>query len=179
MLEKYSRDVIERAKKIRLLLLDVDGVLTDGRIVYDNQGNETKNFNVNDGLGIILLKRTDIKCVIVTAKSSRVVTKRARELKIDKVYHNFHYKMEALEAIRKKFDVTDEQICYVGDDVIDVPVLKKAGLAVCPTNALEDVKPHAHLVTGKAGGWGAVREVCDLLINAQGKWDEVMKRYFE
>ncbi len=176
---EYPLEILERAKKIKVLVLDVDGVLTDGRIIYGNYGDEIKNFDVNDGLGIILLKRSKMKCVILTAKGSRVVTKRAKDLGIDKVYHNFHYKIKALHKIKRKFRVNDEEICFVGDDLIDIPVLKRVGLAVCPPNAMDDVKPFAHVLTKKNGGRGAVREVCDLLMKAQGIWDEIMACYFE
>jgi len=178
-LDGYSSEIIERAKKIELLVLDVDGVLTDGRIIYGTYGDELKNFDVNDGLGMYLIRRAGIKCVILTAKGSRVVMKRARELKVAKVYKDFHYKIEALRKIRKKFRVKDEAICFVGDDLIDIPVLKRVGLAVCPPNAMEDVKEFAHLITKKNGGHGAVREVSDLLMKAQGTWDSVMARYYE
>ena len=177
--DRYSSELIEKARKIKLLVLDVDGVLTDGRIVYGNYGDELKNFDVNDGLGILLVKHSGIKCVILTAKASRVVTKRARELRIDKVYQDFHYKIVALEKIRKKFKVADEEICFMGDDVIDIPVLKRAGLAVCPPNAMEEVKPFAHFITERSGGRGAVREVCNFILKAQGTWDKVTSRYFE
>jgi len=178
-LDGYSQEIIERAQKIELLVLDVDGVLTDGRIIYGTYGDELKNFDVNDGLGMYLIRRTGIKCVILTAKGSRVVMKRAKELKVAKVYKDFHYKIEALRKIRKKFRVKDEAICFVGDDLIDIPVLKRVGLAVCPPNATEDVKQFVQLITKKNGGHGAVREVCDLLMKAQGKWDSVMARYYE
>lgn len=172
-------NIAERARKIKLLLLDVDGVLTDGRIVYGKYGDELKNFDVNDGLGIILLKRADFKCVIVTAKGSPVVNKRAKELKIDRVYSDFHYKIKALGAIKRKFKVREEEICFVGDDIIDIPILKRAGLSIAVPNALDEVKQVSHYVTKKAGGRGAVREVCELLLKAQGKWQEVTKAYFE
>lgn len=103
-MEKYPVEILERAKRVKLLVLDVDGVMTDGRIIYGNYGDEIKNFDVNDGLGVYLLKKTGVKCVVLTAKASRVVTRRARDLRIDKVYHNFHYKIEALKMIRKKLD---------------------------------------------------------------------------
>ena len=179
MEEKYSAELIERAKKIKLLVLDVDGVLTDGRIVYGNYGDEIKNFDVNDGLGIFMVRKSGIKCIVLTAKASKVVTKRAKELRIDRVYENFHYKIKGLKKIRKKFKVTDEEICFMGDDVIDVPVLKKVGLAVCPPNAMEEVKPFVHLITEKGGGHGAVREICNLLLKAQENWDKVTSKYFE
>jgi len=179
MTSKYSDEIIERARKIKILVLDVDGVMTDGRLIYGTYGNELKNFDVNDGLGVFLVKRSGLKCVILTAKASRVVAKRARELKIDKVYHDFHYKIHALRDMRKRFKVSDDEICFVGDDVIDIPVLKRVGLAVCPPNAMEAVKEYAHLLTEKPGGRGAVREVCDLLLRAQGAWDNVMSAYYE
>lgn len=178
-MERYPLELIEKAKKIKLLVLDVDGVLTDGKIVYGNHGDELKNFDVNDGLGIMLIKRSKIKCVFLTAKASSVVTKRAKELKIDKVYHNFHYKIEALKKINKKFRVKNEEICFIGDDLIDIPVLKRVGLAVSPPNAMDDVKPFVHFITEKKGGRGAVREVCDFLLKAQDLWHEVTSRYFK
>lgn len=177
-MKEYSPEIIERAKKIKLLLLDVDGVLTDGRIIRTSRGDEIKNFDVNDGLGIILLKRTHVKCVILTAKASKVVMIRAKELKIDKVYQDFHYKGEALEKILKKFQVAHEEVCFIGDDVIDIPVLKKVGLAVAPPNAMDEVKEVVHLMTEKRGGHGAVREVCDLILKSHGTWSEVTTRYF-
>lgn len=176
---KYADDIVERARKIKVLLLDVDGVMTDGRIIYSNSGEEFKNFDVNDGLGIMLVKRAGIKTAILTAKGSRIVAKRAKELKIDKVYKDFHYKIKALGPICRAFRVKEEEICFIGDDVIDVPILKRIGLAVCPPNAMDDVKCFARLITRKPGGRGAVREVCDLLIKAQGKWKEALGRYFE
>ena len=179
MLGKYSQDIIEKAKKIRLLILDVDGVLTDGRLIYGSYGDELKNFDVNDGLGIFLLKRSGLRCVILTAKASRVVVKRARELKIDKVYHNFHYKVKALDHIKRKFKVSAEEICFIGDDLIDVPILRRVGLAVCPPNAVDQTKKYAHFITEKKGGSGAVREVCDLILEARGLWEKATAKYFE
>lgn len=177
-MDKYSENIIERASKIKVLVLDVDGVLTDGGIVYDRFGGERKHFDISDGLGMMLVKRAGLKCVILTAKASKAVTRRAKDLKVDKVYQNFHYKIEALELIRRRYDIKDEEICFVGDDLIDIPVLKRVGLAVTPVNAREEVKSFSHLVTVKEGGRGAVREVCDLLLRSQGKWEDVTKRYF-
>ncbi len=179
MLSKYSEEVIEKAKKIKVLVLDVDGVLTDGQMIYGSYGDELKNFDVNDGLGLYLMKKAGLKRVILTAKSSRVLKRRSRTLRVDKVYHNFHYKIKAFESIKKKFKASDEEICFAGDDLIDIPVLKRVGLAVCPPNAMDEVKQFAHLITQKTGGRGAVREVCDLILKAQGLWDEVTSVYFE
>lgn len=178
-MENYSPEISEKAKKIKVLVLDVDGVLTDGRIIHGTYGDEIKNFDVNDGLGMFLVRKSGLKCVILTAKGSRVVMKRAKELKVDKVYKNFHYKIEALAKIKRQFKVTDEEICFVGDDLIDIPVLKRVGLAISPPNAMDDVKKFAHFITQKKGGHGAVREVCDFLLKSQGTWDKVTARYFE
>ncbi len=178
MLNKYSSDVIERAKKIKLLGLDVDGVLTDRRLILSSFGDELKFFDVNDGLGIYLVRRSGVKVVFLTAKASGCVKRRARELKVDKLYHDFHYKITALRKIRRKFRVTDEEICFIGDDLIDIPILKRAGLAVSPPNAMDEVRKISHLITEKQGGRGAVREVCDLILKAQGTWDKVTSRYF-
>ncbi|MFH1411326.1 MAG: HAD hydrolase family protein [Candidatus Omnitrophota bacterium] len=175
----YPKDVIERAKKIKALVMDVDGILTDGRIIYGTYGDEIKNFDVNDGLGIMLAKRAGLKCIILTAKASRTVRKRAKELRIDKVYENFHYKIHALTKIMNKFKLKSDEICFMGDDVIDIPVLKRVGLAVTVPNAMDEVKTYAHYMTKKSGGRGAVREVCDFIIKAQGLWNGVTKRYFE
>jgi 3-deoxy-D-manno-octulosonate 8-phosphate phosphatase (KDO 8-P phosphatase) len=169
----------EKAKKIKLLLLDVDGVLTDGRIIYGDHGDELKNFNVNDGLGIMLIRRAGLKCAIITAKGSPIVKKRAKVLRIDKVYSDFHYKIEALEDIKKRFRVNNDEICYVGDDIIDIPILKRVGLAVAVNNAMDDVKKVSHYTTVKKGGKGAVREVCEMILKAQSKWGEVTRAYFE
>ncbi|MBU0571482.1 MAG: HAD-IIIA family hydrolase [Candidatus Omnitrophica bacterium] len=179
MLNKYSEEIIEKAKKIKLLILDVDGVLTDGQMIYGSYGDELKNFNVNDGLGLYMMRKAGFKNVILTAKASRVVTKRAKTLRVDKVYHNFHYKIKAYCDIKRRFKVDDDEICFIGDDLIDIPVLKRVGLAACPPNAVGEAKCFAHFITEKSGGRGAVREVCNLLLRASGLWDEVTAGYFE
>lgn len=171
-------DIQERAAKIKLLLLDVDGVLTDGKIILSASGHETKNFDVQDGLGILFLKKAGLKCAIITARLSRVVKIRARQIGIDRVYEN-HYKIESLEGIKRRFKVNDDEICFIGDDFIDISILKRAGLSVCVPNGVDEVKGVAHYITGRRGGEGAVREVCELILKAQGKWVETTKRYFE
>ncbi|MDD4956478.1 MAG: HAD hydrolase family protein [Candidatus Omnitrophica bacterium] len=176
---EYSPELIEKAGKIRLLVLDVDGVMTDGRIIFGSFGVELKNFDVNDGLGIFLVKKAGIKCVLLTAKGSPAVMARAKQLKVDKVYKDIHYKINALGPIRDDLGVSDEEICFMGDDLIDIPVLRRIGLSVCPDNAMDDVKKYCDIVTTKKGGHGAVRELCEFLLKAQGKWREVTSRYFE
>ena len=171
-------DITERAKKIKLLLLDVDGVLTDGRIIIGNYGDEIKNFHVADGLGILLVKKAKIRCAIITAKISRIVKIRARHLSIDRVYEN-HYKIRSLKDIKRRFRVKEDEICFVGDDLIDIPILKRAGLSVVVPDAAEEAKSAAHYITKRRGGHGAVREVCEIILKSQGKWEEVTRRYFE
>jgi 3-deoxy-D-manno-octulosonate 8-phosphate phosphatase (KDO 8-P phosphatase) len=176
--QKYSHRIWEKASRIKLLALDVDGVLTDGTLIYSDSGESIKHFSVKDGLGIHLIKKTDVKCVFITARASSMVRKRADELGVDKVYQNFHDKINALESVKKEFSVTDDEICFVGDDLIDLPILKRVGLSITPINASEDVRQYAHLITDNPGGEGAVREVCDLILKAQGKWEEVTSIYF-
>ncbi|MGB2705733.1 MAG: HAD hydrolase family protein [Candidatus Omnitrophota bacterium] len=171
-------DKHERAEKIKLLLLDVDGVLTDGRIILGNYGDEIKNFNVTDGLGILLLKRAKIRCAIITAKISKIVKIRAKHLHIDRIYEN-HYKIKSLKDIKRRFRVEEEEICFIGDDLIDIPILKRVGFAVAVPDAVQEAKDVAHYVTQKRGGRGAVREVCEIILKSQGKWEGVTKRYFE
>jgi 3-deoxy-D-manno-octulosonate 8-phosphate phosphatase (KDO 8-P phosphatase) len=170
--------IINRAKKVKLLLLDVDGVLTDGRIIVSSSGDETKNFDVRDGLGIVLLKKAGLKCAILTARNSKLVKIRAGHLGIDRVYEN-HYKLESLEEIKRRFRVKEKEICFVGDDLIDIPILKRAGLAVSVPDAVPETKKIAHYVTRNTGGRGAVREVCEMILKAKGKWQEATGRYFE
>ncbi len=171
-------DITERAKKIKLLLLDVDGVLTDGKIIIGNYGDEIKNFDVKDGLGVVLLRKAGLRSAIITARNSRIVKIRAGHLGIDKIYEN-HYKIKSLRNIKRRFRVKEEEICFVGDDLIDISILKRVGFAVTVPNAIKETKDVAHYITQSPGGRGAVREVCEIILKAQGKWEKVTKRYFE
>ena len=166
----------ERAKKVKLLILDVDGVLTDGRIVYDNFGDELKLFNVNDGLGVYLLGKVGIKTVIITAKKTKAVLKRARDMRVAAVYSN-HYKLKIYQKVLKKFRVKDEEVCFMGDDLLDFPIIKRAGFAVAPPNATEEVKNTSHYITKKHGGKGAVRELTEIILKSQGLWEKAISRY--
>jgi len=168
----------ERLKKIKLLLLDVDGVMTDGRIIYDSNGVESKFFNVKDGHGIKMLQRSGVDVGIISGRQSMVVTNRAKELGIEIVYQKATDKLTPFRAILEDTGLSEEQVAFVGDDVIDIPVLKKVGFAAAPPDAVTEVIPHVHFVTTKGGGWGAVREVCDLIMKAQGSWEDVTARYF-
>lgn len=167
----------QKLKDIRLLLLDVDGVMTDGGIVYDGNGLETKVFNVKDGHGIKMLQRHGIEVGIITGRTSIVVDIRARELGIDLVYQGALKKLDSYLDVKLKTGLDDSQIAYVGDDVIDVPVMRRVAFAAAPSDGLSEAKNAADYVTSCAGGRGAVREVCDLILKGRGLWDEVVTRY--
>ena len=164
----------QRIQKIKLLALDVDGVLTDGKIVYDSAGRETKNFNVQDGYGIVFFQKAGFKTAIITARASKVVTIRAKDLKITRVYQNAFPKIHAYQQLLQDFKLKDEQVCFIGDDLVDIPILKRVGFAAAVLNAVEEVKKVAHYVTQKNGGNGAVREVIDLILKKTGKWETIM-----
>jgi 3-deoxy-D-manno-octulosonate 8-phosphate phosphatase (KDO 8-P phosphatase) len=169
----------DRLLKIRLLLLDVDGVLTDGRITYDSQGAESKSFDVKDGHGLKLLQRAGVQVGIITGRCSDIVALRARELGIDILYQGAKDKLEPYNQILQRLDLRDENVAYMGDDLVDLPVLQRVGFAVTVADAVDDLKPLVHHVTRRPGGRGAVREVCDLLLKEAGHWDEVTRRYFQ
>ena len=166
-----------RLKHIRLLLLDVDGVLTDGSIIFDANGLETKCFNVRDGHGIKMLQRHGIEVGIITGRTSAVVDIRAKELGINLVYQGALIKLESYNNVKEKTGLDDSQIAYMGDDVIDVPLLRRVGFAAVPLDGMSGVRDAAHYVSSCAGGRGAVREVCDMILKGRGVWDEIVARY--
>jgi 3-deoxy-D-manno-octulosonate 8-phosphate phosphatase (KDO 8-P phosphatase) len=165
--------------KIKLLLLDVDGVLTDGRIVYDNNGNETKAFDVKDGHGIKLVQRAGIKVGIITGRQSNIVDIRASELEIGLVFQGAKDKKVPFFEILKQLALTPEEVAYVGDDIIDIPLMRQVGFAATVPDAIEDVKSYAHMITSRNGGRGAVREICDYILKESGRWPAVTQRYFK
>lgn len=168
----------ERARKIRLVILDVDGVLTDGRIVYDANGVESKFFNVKDGHGIKLLQRVGIKVAIISGRESEVVNRRAAELGIEMVYQRALDKIKPYMNVLEASGCSDDEIAYMGDDLPDIPLMRRVGLAAAPADALEYVLPFAHFIASSRGGWGAVRELCDLILKEQGRWDDLCGKYF-
>lgn len=168
----------ERMKKIKLLLLDVDGVLTDGRIIFDSNGVESKFFNVKDGHGIKMVQRAGIEVGIISGRQSQVVANRAAELGISRVYQGSLDKLTPYRETLAETGLTDEEVAFIGDDVIDIPILSRVGFAAAPADAVEVILPYVHLQTRNRGGWGAVREVCDLLLKEQGAWNTVTARYF-
>lgn len=165
----------KKARKVKLLLLDVDGVLTDGGIYIDNRGVETKRFDVRDGQGITLLRRAGIEVGFITGRFSNIVRFRARELGVRIVYQRVQKKLEAYQRVKQRSRLADESIAYVGDDIADIPILRQTGLAIVVRDAWAGVKRHADYVTKGEGGRGAVREVAELLLTAQHSWKEITK----
>jgi len=170
-------------EKIKIFLMDVDGVLTDGKMFYftDTNGvdHEFKAFNSQDGIGLIILNKFGIITGIITGRESESVFQRASLLKMRFVYQGFLTKIWACDEILKKANLSYENLCYMGDDLPDIPILKRAGFAFCPNNAVKEVKKVCHYVTKKQGGDGAVREVCDLIIKAKKLSDDVKKGFEE
>ena len=169
----------ERLKGIKLLILDVDGVMTDGRIIFDSNGVESKFFNVKDGHGIKMLQRAGIEVAIISGRQSQVVTIRAAELGIERVFQKATDKRTPYEKILADTGLSDREVAFLGDDLIDIPVLRRVGFAAAPADAVAEVFPFVHYVTKQSGGWGAVRELADLLLKGQGRWEELTARYFD
>jgi 3-deoxy-D-manno-octulosonate 8-phosphate phosphatase (KDO 8-P phosphatase) len=172
-----KEEIQGKLEKIRMLVLDVDGVMTDGSIIMDSEGREMKNFNVRDGHGLVMIQRHGIQVAILTGRTSTVVDHRARDLKITEVYQGVLNKKEIFAQILKKNNLTSETIAYMGDDIVDITVLKLVGFSVAVADALDLVKKTVDYVTVNRGGQGAVREICEMLLMAQGHWPEVAIRY--
>ncbi len=178
-MKNTEKELTDIAKNIKLLVLDVDGVLTDGSIILDNEGNEFKSFHVRDGHGIKMLIKAGIQVAIITGRHSKVVERRAHELGITEVYQRCHIKAVALDHIIGKFELTGKEVAYVGDDIVDIPIFKRVGLSVAVNDATAETKANALMVTRSRGGRGAVREVCDFLLKAKGLWEPMTGEYFE
>ena len=155
--------------------MDVDGVLTRGDINVDHKGDEFKVFNVQDGFAIVVFQKAGFKTAIITARSCRAVAARAKDLKINRIFQDAYPKIEAYEKLLQEFDVKDEQVCFIGDDLPDLAVLKRVGLAVAVKNAVDEIKDVAHYVTRKSGGEGAVREVIELILKGNGQWAKILQ----
>lgn len=164
-----------KIKKIKLLILDVDGVLTDGRIIYDSKGRDSKFFDVHDGLGVYLLKQMGIATILLTAKDSGTLKHRARDMRVEEIYADAVPKTRALDKIIKKYKINPEEICFIGDDLVDISVLKRVGFPVAVENACKEAKDSAVYVTKRRGGRGAVREVAEMILQAQNKWQAAVE----
>ncbi len=169
-----TTDLIPLAKKIKLLICDVDGVLTDGTVYMGAEGVEFKQFNVLDGAGCYLARTGGLKVALISGRYSPATATRAEELPLEAVYNGAANKIEPYQELLKKLGLDDSEIAYVGDDIIDIPILERVGLPVAVSNAYPTVKKIARYVTKKRGGEGAMREVVDLIFTLQGRYDEVM-----
>ncbi|SHF24279.1 3-deoxy-D-manno-octulosonate 8-phosphate phosphatase (KDO 8-P phosphatase) [Desulfacinum infernum DSM 9756] len=178
-LVEVSEEVRRRILPLRLLIFDVDGVLTDGGITYHDDGSESKTFDVKDGHGIKLLQRTGLEVALISGRYCASVEHRAKGLGIEKAYQGIHRKVEAYERIKADTGLQDHQIGFVGDDLIDIPVMRLVGFAACVADASPHVKPYAHYVTQAPGGKGAAREICELILQIQGRWEGITARYFD
>jgi 3-deoxy-D-manno-octulosonate 8-phosphate phosphatase (KDO 8-P phosphatase) len=168
---------VNKLKRTKLLLLDVDGVLTDGSIIYNDNGAETKIFNVKDGLGIKLLMEAGIKVGIVTGRTSKALYHRCTNLGISLIFDGVHEKTSVLELISKKTGLLAEEIAFVGDDLIDLPLLRRVGLSIAVADAHETVIENADMVTSAKSGAGAVREICETILKAQGLWNKILENF--
>ena len=171
--------VMEQARQIKLLILDVDGVLTDGKLFFDYQGNEFKAFHAHDGHGIKMLQQTGVEIAVISGRESLIVTKRMEELDVKLVYQNQRDKRAAFAELLQKLDLKPEQVAYVGDDIVDLPIMTQVGLAIAVANALEAVQACADWTTTLSGGNGAVREVCDVIMQAQDFFEPLLSEYLQ
>jgi len=164
--------------KIKLLICDIDGVLTDGSFIKSTSGDELRSFNALDGVGFVMLRLLDfnIKTAWITGRESLTTTQRAEELQIDDVYNGVIRKIDAYNELKKKYGVTDSEVCFIGDDIIDIPILEKVGFAVTVPNAPKYISNYSHYTTSLDGGKGAVREVIDLLIESRGDFTEQLDK---
>jgi 3-deoxy-D-manno-octulosonate 8-phosphate phosphatase (KDO 8-P phosphatase) len=176
-LKLETSNIDARAKRIKLLLMDCDGVLTDGRLWLTADGDEQKTFHARDGQGISLMHHAGLTTGIISGRTSSAVERRAQELKMSYVRQHAKDKVKALDQILAEAGVSAKECAYIGDDVADIPVMRRVGLAVAVNDAVEETKSATHYVTQLNGGHGAVREVCDLILKAQGRWDKLMERY--
>jgi len=171
------KDILKKAEKIKLLIFDVDGVLTDGRLIIGDDGQEYKAFNSKDGLGMKMLQQTGVIIAIITARTSNVVQHRMQSLGIEHLYQGQQEKLPAFKKILTELNLSAEEVAYVGDDLIDLPVMLNVGLAICVADAHHLVKQHAHWQTDNVGGRGAAREVCELIMQAQNTIESQFQKY--
>lgn len=178
MVSTINNELQEKIKKIRLLILDVDGVLTDGRIIYDSEGRELRFFDAHDGAGIRILFSAGIKTILATILPTKAIERRARDMLVERVFQGVVPKTRILEEILKEENISREEISYVGDDLVDLGMMKAVGFPVAPANACQEVKDVACYVTQKQGGRGAVREIAELILKTQGKWNQLIEKEF-
>lgn len=171
------QEVLAKAKKIKLVIFDVDGVLTDGSLFYGDDGQEYKAFNSQDGHGMKMLQESGVLVGVITGRTSNVVAHRMKNLNITHVYQGKLHKLPAYEELIQKLSLSPEQVAYVGDDVVDLPIMIRVGLAISVPGGHELAKRHAHWVTSRQAGFGAAREICELIMKAQGSYEPAIDKY--
>ena len=169
-----SAGVLERARRVRVVLFDVDGVLTDGGVIVHADGSESKRFDIKDGAGIVIARRAGLTVGLISARQSLSTLHRARQLGMDPVRQGVTDKAAALEQLMRVHGWTPEDIAYMGDDVVDLPVLRRVGLAACPVDAVPEVRAAVHVVSPQPGGHGAARALIEDILRAQGRWDALI-----
>jgi 3-deoxy-D-manno-octulosonate 8-phosphate phosphatase (KDO 8-P phosphatase) len=167
----------KRAARIRLVLFDVDGVLTDGRLLLHGDGTESKQFHIRDGIVMVWAQRMGLKIGLLSARSSPTTTERAAQLGITLVHQGVTSKLDAYDAIVDDIGLNDEEVAYMGDDIVDIAVLSRVGLAAAPADAVPEVRERVHWVASTAGGAGAARELLELILRAQGQWDAILRSF--
>jgi 3-deoxy-D-manno-octulosonate 8-phosphate phosphatase (KDO 8-P phosphatase) len=175
--DPLRKRALAKAKDVKLLLLDVDGVLTDGNLLYSSSGEESKAFNTQDGFGLRLLHDAGVEVGVITARKSEVVARRANELKMQYIYQGARNKNDAFKEIMKVSGLKPYQIAYMGDDWLDLTLLQQVGLAIVPANGVREVKDIAHFITERSGGAGAVRDACDLIVESKNLLMELLQKY--
>lgn len=175
----FDQNIIEKAKPIRLAIFDIDGVFTTGKLFYGANGIEYKEFHVHDGQGIKFLQRSGVEIGIITARESDIVTKRMLDLDVKYVYQGNLDKLPAYEDLKQKLSLNDNQIAYLGDDLPDLPLIQRVGLGITVPNAPQIMKKYANWVTQATGGQGAVREVCELIMQSQGTYETIIESFLK
>lgn len=178
-MSEVTEAIIAKAKKIKVLVLDVDGVMTDGSLMIGDDGQEYKVFHAHDGLGMKLLNKTDVKMAIITGRTSNVVKIRAETNHIEHCYQGVEDKGMAFDDLINKLGISPEEAAFMGDDIVDIPAMRKCGLAITVPTAQSPVTDYAHYVTTSQAGRGAVREVCELIMKAQNTFDPITSKYFK
>ena len=179
MIKLTHDELVKRAKQLKLLVLDVDGVLTEGELILIGEDLEAKRFFIHDGMGIIFMRSAGIKVAIISGRVSPMVRRRAQELKIDEVSEGFFFKQDGIEALLQKLDLEPHEVAYVGDDIHDVPAMKLVGLPISVANARPEAKDHSMYVTTAAGGHGAVRELSEWLLELRGEKEAIFAQYMQ
>jgi len=173
----FSAEHVERAKRLRLLLFDVDGVLTDGRLLLDSDGREAKLYHIRDGTGLVWARQAGLLTGFLSARASASTTERARQLGVSIVRQGADDKLRAYLELLDEHNLADAEVAYMGDDVLDLPVLRRVGLASAPSDAVTDVRERVHWISDQRGGDGAVRELIEHVLRAQGRWTDLVARF--